>query len=178
MARGRDEAGGEAEPEGTRSPGCGLAAYGFLLLFLCGLGVLGMTLSAWNLFAASRQQNPFRLLSGAEVDAWRLEPMRAAGLLGPQELPLAWHDESPDMSGSVACALSAEAVLRLESGQARRLAWRDIASVDLLRGGGGEVITIDAREGEGIGCRFRPEEGANRFLRMVQVELLRRERGG
>lgn len=168
-----------AEPdEAQNAAGCGLAAYALLLLTLCGLGFIGIAFSTWNLLASAGSNNPFELASGSEVDEWRLLPMRQAGLLAAGEVPASWHDESEDMSGSTACALTASEVLRVDAGVGKRLAYTQMAKVELLRGAGGEVVLMEAKQGEGVGCRFRPDEGANRFLRQVQVELLRVERGG
>ncbi len=164
--------------EAQGGAGCGLAAYGMLLLLLFSLGLVGIAMSTWNMLSTAGSTSPFELLSGSEVQEWRLLPMREAGLLAPGELPAAWHDESADMSGSTACALTASEVLRVEEGVGKRLAFDQIAKVELLRGAAGEVVVMEARQGEGVGCRFRPDEGGNRFLRQIQVELLRVERGG
>jgi len=164
--------------EAQSGAGCGLAAYGMLLLLLFSLGLVGMALSTWNLLSSAGSTSPFELVSGSEVDEWRLLPMREAGLLAPGELPAAWHDESADMSGSTACALTAREVLRVEEGVGRRLAFDQVAKVELLTGAAGEVVVMEARQGTGIGCRFRQDEGGGRFLRQVQIELLRVERGG
>lgn len=164
--------------EASRGAGCGLAAYAMLLLLLFSLGLVGISLSTWHMFSAAGSTSPFDLLSGSEVQEWRLLPLREAGLLAPGELPAAWHDESTDMSGTPACALTESKVLRVEDGVGRSLSFAQIAKVELLKGAAGEVVVMEAREGTGLGCRFRPNEGGNRFLRQVQVELLRVERGG
>lgn len=172
-------------PVSTRTPGCGLGLYVLLLLVLFLMGLAGMAFSTWNLIGSAGDRDPRALMSGSDVQSWRLLPMREAGLLGATELPAAWHDESEDFMGATACALTADAVLRVEPGSARRLAFDDMASVEIVAGASGEVVLMEAKAGEGegeggstgVGCRFRKGEGGNRFLRMVQVELLKRERG-
>ncbi|NOY25528.1 MAG: hypothetical protein GXP62_06610 [Oligoflexia bacterium] len=167
-----------------KGPGCGLAIYALLLLVICAVGVLGVLLSTWNLIGSSNQVNPLELQSGSDVAARRLTPMRDAGLIGADELPLAWHDESPDMSGTVSCALTMDAVVRLDKGDARRLAYDEMGSVETLSGAGGQVVLVHPKKdatdqaATEIACRFNPHEGGNRFLRQVQVELLKREQGG
>jgi len=164
----------------TRSPGCGLAAYAILLLVMCVAGLVGMGLASWNLVSSTGQHSPFELLSGTDVEASRLAPLRVAGLLGEGDLPTAFHDESPDMSGQTACAMTASAVLRVEPGVARRLSFDDMADIQAISGASGDVFLMTALDGvdeHSVACRFGPKEGGTRFLRQVQVELITRGRG-
>lgn len=160
----------------TRSqPGCGLGLYAMLLLVGFFAGIAGLAFSTFALLSAAGQQDPRDLVAGHEVEAWRLQPMRDAGLLGPEELPLSWHDETEDFSGRTACALTEQAVLRLDAGEGRRLAFEEVGKVEILAGASGEVVVLSALQGEGLGCRFLQGQGGNRFLRQVQVELLELE---
>lgn len=160
----------------TRSqPGCGLGLYAILLLVGFFAGIAGLLFSTIALLSAAGQQDPRDLTAGHEVEAWRLQPMRDAGLLSPDELPLSWHDETEDFSGRTACAMTERAVLRVEVGAGRSLAFEEMGEVEILAGASGEVVVIGALQGEGIGCRFRKGQGGNRFLRQVQVELLKLE---
>lgn len=160
----------------TRSaPGCGLGIYVILLLVGFIAGVSGLVFSTVALLSAAGDQDPRALMSGHEVESWRLQPMRDAGLLGPDELPLSWHDETDDFSGRTACAMTDRAVLRLEDGVGRRLSFEEMAEVEILAGASGEVVVMAAQQGEGLGCRFLKGQGGNRFLRQVQVELLKLE---
>lgn len=179
MSDGKLDLDSEDKLDPSQAPGCGLAVYAGLLMTMCVLGLIGMGLSTWGLLGSLGQQNPMELMSGSEVDSWRLQPMRDAGLLAEGELPLAWHDESPDLSGSTACAMTAEGVLRIDQGDSRSLPFDDMEDAEILAGASGEVVLLQARDGQGedVGCRFQKREGGNRFLRQVQVELLKRERG-
>ncbi|MCK6505837.1 hypothetical protein L6R53_21025 [Myxococcota bacterium] len=156
-------------------PGCGLGLYAMLLIVGFVAGIAGLVFSTVALLSAAGQQDPRELMAGHEVEAWRLQPMRDAGLLAEGELPLSWHDETEDFSGRTACAMTDRAVLRLEEGQGRSLSFEDMGGVEILAGASGEVVVIAARQGEGLGCRFLKGQGGNRFLRQVQVELLRLE---
>ena len=166
--------------DAKNAPGCGVATYAILLLLICLAGLVGIAFSSWNLLSASRHTDPFSLMSGTDVDPSRLEPLREAGLLGPQEVPMAFHDESPDMSGTTACAMTASAMLRVEPGQARRLSFDDMADIQAITGATGDVFLMTSLDGDdqhSLACRFGPNQGGTRFLRQVQVELLTRGRG-
>lgn len=164
----------DAENQGL--PGCGLAIYTLLLLGLCVLGIVGMVMGSLGLLAGDGT-SPSELLSGTSVTPDRLKPMRAAGALGPTEIPAAWHDESLLMDGSRACALTAEGVVRLEDGVVTRARYAEITDTDRVElPEGGELITIQAAPGPVV-CPFGPREGAVRFERQIQAELLKIQRG-
>lgn len=162
--------------------GCGLAAYAILLIGVCVLGLAGMGMATVNLIIAGFHENPRAMQAGTEVPAWRLQPLRDAGVLGPAEVPLSFHDESADLRGVPACAMLADRLIRVnEDGTGRSLPWGQVVGIDQVVGGAGdEVVIVQAAGGddETIGCRFGPDEGAHKFLRQVQVEQLRAERGG
>ena len=166
---------------GDPQPGCGLGLYAILLLVICLIGLVGMGLGGVGLLAQLSSVNPKELTSGSQVDAWRLQPLRDADVLGADESPLAWHDESADLSGDPACALLADRVIRVSDGQGRALRYDQIASVQPeALGGGQELIFMTAKADSGqqdLACRFGPHEGARDMLRQVQVELLKLERG-
>ncbi len=163
-----------------RAPGCGLAAYAFLLLGISVVGMVGMTLGTIGILYQATETNPRALTSGTEAGAWRLQPLRDAGVLGPDEVPGAYHDESPDLMGSAACALTADRAIRVQDGEGRSLAYADMADIELMvLGSGEEVVLMTARpdtDATDLACRFGPDEGANQLMRQVQVELLKVKR--
>lgn len=173
------------DPQARRmqpEPGCGLGLYATMLLVMGGLGVLGMVMGSIGMLAQLGDVNPKAHTAGSNVSPARLQPLRDAGLLGAEEVPGGWHDESADLSGDPACALLLDRVVRIDGADARSLPYGDVAAVELLAPGAGvEVVLMTARPGSGrsdIACRFGPDEGAIQMMRQVQVEVLRLERGG
>lgn len=166
---------------GQQEPGCGLGLYAIMLLTISAVGFIGMAIGAFGMFVQLSSVNPKELTSGSEVDAWRLQPLRDAGVLGPDEVPAAWHDESADLGGDPACALLLDRAIRVNEGEGRSLPYAQIEKVELLTPGAGqEVVLLTARPDSGlqdVACRFGPREGGRDMLRQVEVELLRIERG-
>ena len=76
------------------APGLGLASYSCLLLIFFLIGVFGVIMSTASLFQASFQDQPFSLVPGNQVKAWRLQPMRDAKVIDYTEVPLFYHDET------------------------------------------------------------------------------------
>lgn len=146
-------------------PGCGLAAYAGLLMLIASAGAVMMGFSYYSLIASGNDLSPMRTAYGGLVDARVLQPMRDAGLLGPEELPDAFHAEAYD--GSAACAISQDVLLRLSDQGAQRL---PLAELEGATGDETEVIAVGA--GVTIRCAFRPGEGAGSFK--VMVESVRR----
>jgi len=151
------------------TPGCGIASYGCLLLFIFLIGLFGIISSTLAMFQASFQRKPFSLVPGNQVEVWRLQPMRDAGLLELTEIPIAYHDES--RNGSSACALNNEAILRLDRGQGWRIPYTEINKVTSHRDNDLEVAVVHTKTGETLSCVFAPGEGAGRFTRAVKEKL-------
>ena len=146
-----------------RLPGCGLAAYAGLLLFIASAGAIGVTVSWYSLITGSEALAPTRMAYGGVVDPAVLSPMREAGLLASGELPDAFHAEVPD--GSSACAISGSKVLRLsrrEGAQSLHLAG--------IRGIEGDPEGVTVRGEPTIRCPFRPGEGGESFKRMLEAK--------
>ena len=162
-------------------PGCGLGLYAGLLFVVFLLGLAGMAIATVGIVGQALSENPRELRAGVQIDPWRFQPLRDAGLLGPDELPAAFHDESRNLTGDPACAMTLDAVLRVQEGQGRRLPFDQMASIEATERGGQEVLLMSPKPGSAaptIGCVFGPGEGAMDMLRQVQVELLRREQYG
>ena len=149
-----------------------MGMYAIVLMFICGLGLVGMcgaTVSLLN----SEPNEARKLVHGSEVQVWRLQPLREAGLLKLTEVPEAWHDESPRFDGTTTCVITSSVVGRLENGQLQTLAWHEITATDVERTQD-SVMTITIRsEATSFDCNFGPNEGADRFLRMVDAERQR-----
>ena len=150
-------------------PGCGLASYSCLLLIMFLMGIVGLASSSLALFQASFQREPFAFVPGNQVEVWRLQPMRDAKLLGLTEVPDFYHDES--RSGDSACALTAEALLRLDNGESWKIPFSDIQSVSYSRDGDLEVATVLTVTEERLSCLFASGEGVTRFVREVRDRL-------
>ena len=144
------------------APGCGLASYSCILLIFFLIGFVGITFSTFALVQSAFQRTPYSLVPGNQVKVWRLQPMRDVGLLELTEVPLHYHDESSD--GTKACALTAEAVLRIEDEDGWKIPFSAIGSVKQARDGGdlfAKIVTVDEQE---FRCYFEPGEGVERFL--------------
>ncbi len=143
-------------------PGCGLAAYAFLLLGFFAMGITGLVMWTWTVVDASSGASPNRLVYGGSVSPYQLEPMRQAGLLGAEELPDVFHAET--LNGSTSCAISRGVLLRLGPEGAVRLPLDQIAGVD-----GNELeVRVTGTTGQpNITCVFASGEGGDRLLRIL-----------
>ena len=165
----------QADPEAHPSenmPGCGLAAYGGLLILFFIIGIIGMISSTASMMQATYTRPPFSLSPGNQVEVWRLQPMRDAKLLKLTEVPDWYHDEGSD--GTQACALSSQSLLRLENGEGWKVPYSAMASVDSFRQDDTMVSVITTTDGEKIHCLFLPGEGVERFSRILKEVLAAR----
>ena len=147
------------------APGCGLASYSCLLLAFFFLGIIGMLSSTLSILQTSFEEKPFAVVPGNQVKVWRLQPMRGANLLTLTEVPLQYHDESQD--GTKACALSKDALLRLDDGQGWRIPYKDIKDVRSVYEAQKHIAVVETISGETLPCFFRPTEGMERFTRYL-----------
>lgn len=161
----------EESPALQGVPGCGLATYGGLLIVFMVVSLIGSFVSLLAILLVPGASGPSPLMHGSEVSVWALQPMRDAGLLELTEAPLAWHDESPDRDGTIACAFTQDALIKVDSGQGHELAFAAVERLEAVgeEYDGGVVITASGA-GEGITCTFREEEGGSRFLKQLEVE--------
>lgn len=149
-----------ADVEPKQLPGCGLAAFAMLLLTIFLTGITGISISMYSMLTAGAQLTPEKLAYGGVVDSRMLEPLRDAGILGEDEIPDAYHSENT--SGSEACAISGDRVLRIGAAGAKSMKLTDITTL----GGDDEVVTIDGPTP--FSCQFAPNEGGDRFRRMLE----------
>lgn len=148
--------------EPGRLPGCGMAAWVMLLGVFFLIGLTGVLVSTYSLFTAGTQLSPMRLSHGGVIDARMLKPMRAAGLLGPEEIPDAYHAEN--LAGTAACAISEGRLLRLseESGP-------QVVRLTTITDVTGDETQVTVRSGDAtITCPFNPGEGAESFKSMLE----------
>ena len=150
-------------------PGCGLGLYAMLLMFICGLGIVGMIGGTIGLLN-SEPDEARSLVHGSEVQTWRLQPMRNAGLLTLTEVPAAWHDESPRFDGTTACVIRARGVGRIEAGVATEFAWSAVVNTSVERTADDRMSITVHSDDAAFTCHFGPDEGADRFLRQVESE--------
>ena len=87
--------------------------------------------------------------------------MRDAKLLALTEIPLFYHDESRD--GTKACALSKDALLRVDGENAWKIPYSDIQDVRIIYENGREVAVSKTKTGEDLPCFFAPSEGSEKF---------------
>ena len=151
-------------------PGCGFIAYSVILLFFFALGVGGMISSSLALLQAYEGTGPNPLLPGSQVEVWRLQPFRDVGLLGLTEAPGAFHDETIVSDGTTACAMTATAVIRVEEGQGSKMLYTDIGNLAVHTSILDIAVELTSRSDESLTCHFRPDEGSDRFARMVAGE--------
>ena len=150
-------------------PGCGLGLYALLLMFICGLGIAGMIGGTIGLLN-SEPDEARSLVHGSEVQTWRLQPMRNAGLLELTEVPAAWHDESPRFDGTTACVIRTRSVGRIENGVATELTWSKIVDTAVERTADDRMSITVKGDASAFTCHFGPDEGAERFLRQIESE--------
>jgi hypothetical protein len=149
-------------------PGLGLAAYTGLLGCLCLLGVAGIFGGTMLLIQPDkRAASP--LMPGAQVGVWRLAPLRKAGVLDITTVPLAFHDESLLMTGSTACAMLHDRIIRVEEEQGTQIFFAEITDVQVDEA---ESVTLTGPEGS-LRCHFGPGEGGTRFARQIETERSR-----
>lgn len=151
-------------------PGCGLGVYAALLLGLGVVGVVGLVLSSMALLQGDGT-SPTELMSGTAVETWRLAPMIKVGVLPPGQVPAAWHDESLVADGSRACALTGDAVLRIEDGKGSRLSFPEITEAASADTPDGATVVRVTGSDTSISCLFGAGDGGLRFLRQVQTEM-------
>lgn len=170
----------QISPEAARieqMPGCGLAAYAGLLFLVFLVGVAGILGSTHQILSAG-DYGPREVIPGNLVAVWQMEAMRKAGVSGLTEAPLTWHDESTFLDGSVACALFADRVARVD----QEVGWTlPYAAVQELSAHGDEqggmTLRISGHPESGrpveFHCVFEANEGGARFQRQLESEVRR-----
>jgi hypothetical protein len=133
-------------------------------------GVAGVVLSTQAIFD-QEITDLNNLLHGSQVQTWRLQPMRDAGLLQLTEVPLAWHDEGPQWDGTRSCALTKTGVAILTD-VILTLPFSQINIDPVVGDDGGVIVHLSGEAGSGV-CTFGPQEGGGRFVRQIQTEAAR-----
>jgi len=160
----------DAKEQGlTGLSGCGMGLYAIVLLIICVIGLVGMGGATVALFN-SEPAEARNLVHGSEVQTWRLQPMRDVGLLELTEVPNAWHDESLRYDGTTACVLNKSGVGRVEEGVSTHLQWDEIVDTSVEKISDYKMTITVIGADRRVPCSFGPDEGADRFLRMVESE--------
>lgn len=160
--------GADVEGPTTMLGGAGMALYALMLVGLWLLAVGALAVASYQLLKQS-SGSWSELEAGNTVEVWRLAPMRDAGLIGVDTPPLAWHDESETLDGRTACALLADAVVRVDAGKGSRLAYATLATIE-VEGSEAEGVVVRLAGPDGaFACHFRPQEGGERFGRQVRA---------
>jgi hypothetical protein len=162
--------------EVDQMPGCGLAAYTLLLAVVGVVGTVGMLASMYAMAVSTAPKAPAPLVGGHETPVWALSPMRKARLVEVDEVPLAFHDESDWGDATVACALMADRLVKVDGETGATLPYQAIRAV---RAEGDEDLGITVHaEGpdQTISCRFRANEGGDNMARQLQAEVDRAQR--
>ena len=160
---------GEPQKAGCIGTIAGLGLLGYAGLVV-GMGTVGLVGIVWVIYTTLllAQGQGSQLMSGAEVDAWRLEELRGWGVLAEDVTPALYHDHSNAQDGSAGCMVVEGEVLvwfDQELTQTLSLDGATVTGVDE----GLVTVTIETAD-ETATCYFRPDEGGDRFLRMLQVE--------
>ena len=103
--------------------------------------------------------------------------MRDVGLLELTEVPNAWHDESPRYDGTTACVLNKTGVGRVEAGIGTHLRWDEVVDTSVEKISDYKMTITAVGTDRSVPCSFGPDEGADRFLRMVDAERAQPEEG-
>ncbi|MED5372961.1 MAG: hypothetical protein VX899_18220 [Myxococcota bacterium] len=151
----------------------GCASFGLLFYasLIAGLGLVALLCAGLTLNSAlMATTSPKQLTSGVETESWRLSELRRWEILAPGDTPQLYHDHSEWADGSSGCIVVDGALTR----------WDDELSAGTVVLAGAEVGydgPQDAPESvwvrddvQRLDCPFGPEEGSDRFFRMLQAE--------
>ena len=177
------------EDERIRGMGCGLGLYTLLVLSIGLVGLVGIGMSIYGMF----QDKGFvrsDIQAGHEVRVYQLAALRQAGLVGVEEIPGVFHDESIRRDGSIACALMEDRIVRVytEGGasgwscqggdpgqiQGWTIPYDGIESLNSTGDPFSPVeLTVRGTNPDGepteIVCNFGPEEGGTRMTTQIRV---------
>jgi hypothetical protein len=122
------------------------------------------------LLQAYEGTSPNPLLPGSQVEVRRLQPFRDVGLLELTEMPGAFHDETLIGNGTKACAMTTTAVIRVADGLGSKMLYTEIGALAVHTSRFDIAVELTSRSDESLTCHFRPDEGSDRFARMVAGE--------
>jgi len=165
-------------PEDELPPGClaqfqsaGLAIYALLVLAIAGAGLVCGVGSMVSMVRGASSPRP-GLVSGADVDSWRLAELRRLGRMGSKS-PALYYDSSARDDGSTGCLVTGSSLLSWSQGGAAHetveLAGSSVALEP--RTGGFQVVV--STPSHSATCAFRPGDDAQRFFDMLQAEARR-----
>ena len=159
-------------------PGCGIAAYALLLMFLGLAGLAGMMGGFMGVLfgGGGTEKGPIPLQPGTQTAVWALEPMRTARVVAMDEVPLAFHAENH--YATAACALFEDRLVRVDDGAGFVLPYSGIAAVEAEgTEAEGMVVTASGTGADGaevtVPCSFDGYEGGSKFERQLRSEAKR-----
>ena len=147
----------------------GLAMYATLLLSFVAAGVICGLGAIYSLFAGSTTPR-LGLVSGAEVEPWRLAEFRRLELLGQSESPALYHDSSIAGDGSSGCIVaSGNLVAFTEGGASHTQVPLEDAQISSEPTPTGMVVALTL-DNQTVSCQFFHTEEGTRFADMLKAE--------
>ena len=147
----------------------GLAMYAMLLLSFVAVGLVCGLGSLYALFRSSTTSNQ-GLVSGAQLEPWRLAEFRRLELIGQGETPSLYYDSSIAGDGSAGCLVAGEQLFSFKGGGSTHkavLIGQSEVSVSAIPSGLAVVVTHD---NQSLRCEFYSAEDGNRFADMLRAE--------
>jgi hypothetical protein len=164
----------EQDPQAEEAGGCfaaasslGLAAYALLVI---SMGAAGVICGSATLCNALRQtiEPESRLSSGINLQPWRIEELRREGLLGADQVPQLYMDDSFKMDGSSGCVVVEGSLTRWRSGETSTVLVSG-ATVE-SRGSPQTPTIVVSRDEVEIDCPFLDGDQGQRFYGMLLAE--------
>ncbi len=165
----------EQDPQGEEPSGCfstvgslGLAAYALLVISMGGAGVICGSATLCNALRQTIEPES-RLSSGIDLQPWRIEELRRAGLLGPDQIPQLYLDDSFKIDGSSGCVVIEGTLHRWGMGQDPTELVVSGAAVE-SRGSDQTPTIVVSRDEIEIACPFLDGDQGQRFFDMLLAE--------
>ncbi|MEE2749897.1 MAG: hypothetical protein VX519_00575 [Myxococcota bacterium] len=161
----------EQSPQGclAKFQSLGMAMYAMLLLTFVAAGVTCGLGSVYSLLR-SNATTRLGLVSGAEVESWRLAEFRRLELLGQFETPALYHDSSVSGDGSSGCLVAAGRLIAFTQGGVAHatmpLATSQLTTEPTPTG----MVVMLSLDNQSATCQFFNAEEGNRFADMLRAE--------
>jgi len=145
--------------------------YALLVLAIAGAGLVCGIGSMVSMVRGASSPRP-GLVSGADVDSWRLSELRRLDLMDSKS-PSLYYDSSLGDDGSTGCLVTGSQLLSWSEGGATHTTLELAgSSVDLAPQAGGFQVVV-SHQNQSATCAFRPGEDAQRFFDMLRAEARR-----
>jgi len=165
----------EEKPPGFLSQlsSAGVAMYALLVLSFAAAGILCAMGSMFAMIKGAATPH-LGLVSGAQVEPWRLAELRRLELLGGAVSPDLYYDNSRNNNGASGCLVTKGRLLNWSGNGASHTEVALPGSTAVLENArGGPVVHIKGPNGSAE-CAFFPGEDAQRFVDMLQAEARRK----